>query len=217
MTNRLTGPFLACAVLFLCSCATTLVKQTWISPDYTGGQVGTVAVLTVEERGMVRTGVENRLARELERGGQSVVRTHEHLSIWEIKDDKDAAAKQLREAGAQTVLITRLVSSEEQAHSVRAGPERYAPVTTGFSSGMPYYGYGWGGYYTLAFQDMSTVWSSQSKMVRLESSLFNLEDGKPLWSCLTETGLKESDDRVAEVDVLADQIISALRTDGLVK
>ena len=217
MTNRLTRPFLAGCAMLLSSCVGTSVKQTWKSPDYTGGPVGPVAVLTVEERGLIRVGLENRVARELERTGQPVVLTHEVLSLREIREDKQAAATRLRQAGAQTVLITRLITSEMQARSFRAGDERYAPVTTGFSPGLGYGPYDWYGYYTVAFQDMSTVWSSQSKRVYLESGLFDLGSGQRLWSCLTDTLLKESTDRVAEMDQLADTIVSALRKDGLVR
>jgi len=179
--------------------------------------VGTVAVLTVEERGMIRSGMENRFARELRRAGQPVVRTCDFLSLSEIDGDKQAAAARLREAGAQTVLITRLVTSEMQARSLRAGDERYAPVTTGFGTGMPYGPYDWYGYYTVAFQDMSTVWSSQSRRVYIETSLFDLAEGQRLWSCLTETALKETADRVAEMDRLVDQIVNAMRKDALVR
>jgi len=217
MTTRLIGPFLAGCVMALCSCAPSSMKQTWKSPSYTGGPVGAVAILAVTERGLIRTGLENRFARELERTGQTVVPTHKYLSLAQIKEDKEAAATRLREAGVDTVLITRLTSSEDQAHSVRVGNERYAPVTTGYSPGSPYGGYGWHGYYTLAFQDMGTVWSSQTKQVYLETSLFDLADGQRLWSCLTKTVLKETTDGVAEQDRLAELIVSALRKDGMVK
>ena len=217
MTNRLTGLLLAACTMLLCSCAATSVKQTWKSPDYTGGPVGSVALLTVEERGLVRVGLENRFARELMQTGQPFVLTHELLWLSEIKEDKEAAAKRLREAGAQTILITRLVTSESQARSFRVGDERYAPVTTGFSPGSPYGAYGWYGYYTLAFQDMGTVWSSQGKRVHLETSLFDLADGRRLWSCLSQTVLKETTDRLVEADQLAGKIVGALREDGLVK
>ncbi|MCU0788010.1 MAG: hypothetical protein MUC91_07435 [Verrucomicrobia bacterium] len=216
-SHRLTGPFLAACAVLLCSCASTKVKDTWVSPSYTGGPVGKVAILAVEERGIVRTGFENRLARELGRTGQPVVLTYELLSLSEIKEDRQAAAARLREAGAEVILITRLVSSEADTRSVRAGEERYAPVTTGFSPGLPYGPYGWYGYYELAYQDMSTVWGSQNRKVRLECSLFDLADGQRLWACLTETALKENADRVAEVDPWVSEVVGALRKDGLVK
>ena len=219
MINRLSRPILAGCALLLCSCAApTSVKETWTSPSYTGGPVGSVAVLAVTEQGMIRTGLENRFARELGRTVETVVPTHKYLSLSEIKEDKEAAATRLHEAGVQTVLITRLTSSEEQAHSVRVGNERYSPVVTGYSPGVPYGGYhGWHGYYTLAFQDMGTVWSSQTKKVYLETSLFDLGDGQRLWSCLTKTVLKESSDVVEEEERLAVLIIGTLRKDGMVE
>jgi len=193
------------------------VKQTWKSPDYSGGPVGPVAVLTVAERGFIRVGLENRVARELERTGQLVVRTHELLSLEEIKDDRQRAATRLREAGARAVLITRLISSEAHARSFRAGPEAYEPAITGFGAGLPYAPYDWYDYYTVAWQDMGTVWSSQSRRVYLETSLFDLADGQRLWSCLTMTVLTESSDGVEEEERLAELITAFLRKDGLVK
>lgn len=217
MKNRLTASFLAGCVMLLCSCAGTSVKQTWKSPNGAKGPVGKVAVLAVAERGMIRVGLENRLARQLEQGGEPVIRTHELLALREIKEDKEAAAKRLRDAGAQTVLITRLLSSETQARSVRAGDEHYVPVTTGFSPGLPYGPYDWYGYYTVAFEDMSTIWSSRTRHVYLETSLFDLVDGQRLWSCLTKTVLTDTTDAVAEEERLARLIADALRKDGLVK
>jgi hypothetical protein len=177
-----------------------------------------MALLAVTDRGMLRAGLENRFARDLGSSVETVVPTHEHLSLSEIKEDKEAAAARLHAAGVATVLITRLSSSEEQAHSVRVGNESYAPVTTGYSPGFPYGGYyNWHGYYTLAFQDMGTVWSSQTKQVYLETSLFDLGDGQRLWSCVTKTVLAESSDVVVEEDRLAALITNSLRKDGLVK
>lgn len=217
MKNRLTTLFMVACASSLTSCAVTSLKQTWKSPEYTGGPVGTVALLTVTEEGLVRAGLENRFARELGRTGQPVVRTHELLSLPDIEEDRLDAVKRLREAGAQTVLITRLISSETQARSVRVGEERYAPVATGFSPGMPYGAYDWYGYYTVAFQDMGTVWNSQTKRVYIETSLFDLADGHRLWSCVTKSVLKDTTDRVAEMNPLVDLIVTALRKDGLVK
>lgn len=217
MTTRHTTLFLVGISTLLISCSSTSVKTTWKSPDYTGGAVGPVGVLAVEERGIVRVGLENRFARELRSDNQAAVVTHEFLSLREIKENREEAAKQLREAGAVTVLITRLVTREIQARSVRAGNEDYAAVTTGFSPGLPYGPYDWYGYYSVAFQDMSTVWSSQSKQIYLETSLFSLTGGQRIWSCLTDTRLTETSDSLEEMDKLAVKIVGAMRKDGLLQ
>jgi hypothetical protein len=218
MKNQWILSLLTAVALFVCSCASTSsVRKTWKSADYTGGTVPSVAVLAVTERGLIRTGLENRFANELERTGQVVVRSHNLLALGEIKEDQDAAAAALVKAGAQTVLITRLIANEAEAYSVRVGDERYAPITTGFGSGLPYAGYGWGGYYTLAFQNMGTVWSSNTERVFLETSLFDLVEGKLLWSCYTDTVLQETSDYVAEIIRLAELVADALREDGMVK
>jgi hypothetical protein len=215
--HPLFGVLLIAVTSFLCSCASTSVQQTWTSPKYAGKPIGPVAVLAVDERGLVRVGLENRLARELEARNQKAVRTHKLLSLREIREDEETAVARLREAGAESVLIIRLVAAERQAQSVRVGDERYTPVTTGFDPGLPYGAYDWYGYYTLAFRDMSTVWNSQTKHVYLETSLFDLTNGQRWWGCLTGTLLTETMDRVAESDALARQVVDALHKDGLIR
>jgi hypothetical protein len=195
----------------LCACAATSLKQTWKSPDFSGGPVRTVAVLAVEERGLVRQGIENRFARQLQTQGQPAVVTYDILSLQQIKNDKQAAAARAREAGADSVLIVRLVDVATYASQVRALNERYAPVTTGMDT------YGWYNYYSLALMDMSPTYGTLRQKVYLDTTLFDLETGKRLWSGLTETTVKENTDRVLLVDALVGKVAAAMRKDSVVR
>ena len=79
----------AVAVMCLVGCASSSFKKTWKSPAYQGGPVQKVAVLAVDERGLVRTGFENRLVRDFDAHGQAAVVTHEVLSLQDIKANKE--------------------------------------------------------------------------------------------------------------------------------
>jgi len=194
----------------LCSCAATSVKQTWKSPNYNGGPFTKLAVLAVDERGDVRQAFENRLARQLQKQGASVIRTYEVLSLSEINRDKPAAAEHLRSEGVKAVVIMRLRDLESFYRESRPGPERYAEVITGWEAGP------WYDYYSVAYMDMSPTYGNLKQKVYLETSLFDLKTSKRLWSGLTETVVTETMDRVAEMDPIVAKVVAAMHKDRMV-
>jgi hypothetical protein len=196
--------------LSLCGCAATSVKQTWKSPTYHGGPVQKVAVLVVDERDFYRQSIENHFAGLLNQQGQGALATHELLSLPAIKADKQAAAARVREAGADSVLIVRLVDRATYANEVRATPAVFVSTVTGYESGD------WYSYYSVAFMDMGTVWGNTKMEVYLDSGLYDLKSGQRIWSALTLTVLNENMDRVAEITPLATKIFAAMRKDGLI-
>ncbi len=195
--------------LMLCSCASTSVKKTWKSPNYTGSAPGKLAVLAIDERGDVRRALENRLTAQIRKQGVSVVPSYELLTLPEIGNDKPAAAERLRATGAEAVLIMRLKDVATSYRESRPAPERYAEVITGFEVGT------WYDYYSVAFMDLSPTYGNLKQKVYVETSVFDLKTAKCLWSGLTLTVVGETMDRVAEADVLVAKVVAAMRKDGM--
>jgi hypothetical protein len=211
MKNTLPSLSATLAATLLCSCASTSLKQTWKAPDDPGGPVQKVAVLVVEEQGLVRHGFENRFVAQLEKHGQKALPTYELLTLPQIKESKEAAADRLLESGADSVLIVRLVDKTTYSRQVRETPAAFKPATTGYGS------YGWYDYYGIAYADMGVTRSSNWDAFYLDSSLYDLKSGKRRWSALTQTVLKEDTDRLAELDPLAAKVLAALRKAGLIR
>jgi hypothetical protein len=204
-------PMALCALAtLLCSCAATSVKKTWKSPDCQQ-PVGKIAVLTIEERGLLRQGFENRFVSQLSKAGASALVTYDLLSLQQIKEDKRVAAERFRASGAEAILILRLVDVGSSYRESRAGDERYASVVTGINT------LGWYDYYSVGFIDMSTTYGTLKQTVYLETSLYDLKTEKRLWSGVTQTVVKENMDRVAEMDPLVEKIVAAMRTDGVIR
>lgn len=195
--------------LILCSCAATSVKKTWKTPEYNRGPLTNVAVLAIDERGLVRQGLENRFAGQIRRRGASAIPSYEQLSLSQINEDKPAAAERLRAAGAEAVLILKLVDAATSYRESRPGAERHAEVISGFEMGA------WYDYYSAGFMDMSPTYGSLKQKVYLETSVFDLRTTKRLWSAVTLTVVGETMDRVAEADVLVSKITAAMRKDGV--
>ena len=203
---------LAAFALWLCGCASSSIKQSWTSPTRRDGQVQKISVLAVDERSTVRQGLENRFVLELRSKGQDALATHELLSLPEIKADKEGAAARLRAAGADVILIVRLVDSSTYSSEVRATPELYVPTLSG-----AYENYNWHDYYSVAFMHMGVVWGNTNQDIYLDSSLFDLKTAQRLWSALTLTVLKEDTDRLAAADSLVAKLVKALRKDGIIR
>jgi hypothetical protein len=210
MKNNLPRFVLCALATLVCSCAATSVKKTWKSPECQQ-PVGKIAVLAIEERGLVRQGFENRFVRELSKAGAPGLVTFDLLSLPQIKEDKRAAADRFRASGAEAILIMRLVDVGTAYRESRAGKERYTPVVTGVDTT------GWYDYFSVGYMDMSSTYGNLTQTVSIETSLYDLKTEKRLWSGLTRTIVRENMDRVAEMDPLVEKIVAAMRKDGVIR
>jgi hypothetical protein len=211
MNNAIQHLLIAASALSLCGCASSSIKQSWKAPTYQGGPVQKIAVVAVEERGLVRLNLENRFVRDLLANGQAAQATYELLTLPDIKADKEAAAARLRAGGAEVVLIVRLVDQTTYSRDMRATPERWVPTVAGYGT------YGWHDYYSVAFVDMGTTWGNTRQNIYLDTSLFDLKTGQRLWSAMTLTVLKDDSDRLAEADALVAKVVQVMRQDGMVR
>jgi hypothetical protein len=136
--------FSCTAAGLLCSCAATSVKKTWKSPACTA-PVGTLAVIAVDDRPMLREGFENRFVTHLAKAGAQGVTTYDLLPLAGIKQDKAAAAQMLRGKSAAAVLIVRMLDNTSFYHEVQPWGEHYTPWLTGMDS------IGWGDCFSVPF------------------------------------------------------------------
>ena len=201
---------LALAVL-LCSCTTTSVEKTWKSPNYQGGPVQKVAVLAVSDAWMVRPALESRFARDIRQRGQAVVATGDLRGLPDVKADQAAATARLRQEGADSILIVRLVDRATYDRQVQTTPAAFVPVATGFDS------YSWYGYYEVAFADMGATYTSTRDYLVLDSSLFDLNTGKRIWSVATQTVVTGDADRLVLADELVAKVTAQLFKDGMIR
>jgi hypothetical protein len=208
--TKLPSAVLCGVAALLVACASTSVKQTWKSPDYHSGPITHVAALAVDERTLLRQGFENRLVAQLKDGGATAMTTFDLLSLPEINRDKPAAAERLRSAGAEALLILRLVDAASRYHETRPGSSHYVDYITGAEFS------GWYNYYSVAYADFSPTYGNLKQKILLEASLFDLKTTKRVWFGLTETVVTETMDRVAEMDPLVEKIVMAMRKDGVV-
>ena len=189
--------------VLLSSCVGTSLKQTWKSPEYHNGPVSNIAALAVDERGYVRSAFESRFVLELRKHGIGSFTTFDLLSLTEIKSDKAATAERLRSAGADTLLILRLVDSSVSYREVHVGMGASGPYNT------------WYDYYAMAY-GISQSYGNLKQSTLLETSIFDLKTNKRIWSGLTDTVTAYYTDRVAEMDKVVAKVVAAMNKDGII-
>jgi hypothetical protein len=194
----------------LCSCAATSIKSTWKAPDYHGGPVHNVAVLAVDERGNYRPTFEDQFVQQMAQQGQPAFKTLGLLNMAEIKKDKEAAAEKLRAAGADSVLIIRLLDSYNQASPAPiGGGNTLVTRSSGQDGGFSYY--------SVSRPGPNGMQNNLNKYVCLETSLYDLKTEKKLWAAVTGTLLREDSEPLDEIPPLVTKVLTAMRADGLIR
>jgi hypothetical protein len=205
-SSHLLGAALAA---LLVGCAATSLKQTWKAPDYHGGPPQKIAVIAVDDRGMVRQVMEGQYVTQLKALGQPAFAVQEILNLQEIKDNKDGAAAKLRAAGADAVMVIRLVDTETAVTEQHQASRSFSHADTGYAA------FGWYDEYSVGF--IGVLHNSLRQDVYIGTSLFTLQTEKCLWSGLTETVLKDNTDRLEIVRPLVTKVVTAMHKDGVIR
>ena len=195
------------------SCASTSVKSTWKSPDYHGELPKKIAVVADEDRMMVRVALENRFINQLAADGQLSFSTAAAFAdLAAARKNKEATLAQLRAAGADAILITRLVSKDaylakaQQRFTGQYVAMTVTPDSDGWDASIGSYSAYSGG-----------PRSDDRSYLLLDTSLYNLNTGKRIWACLTETTVKETDDRLEIADEFVAKVIKVMHQDGVIQ
>ena len=203
---------LALLTVLVSGCTTTKITNTWKSPEYKGGPVKKVAILAVDNRSLLREILENHFSNYMIERGQPAFRTHNVLSLQEIKDNREGAVATVKKEGVDSVLIVRLINSTMRSTLVRQTDNAvYMPLITGMESGP----YGWYDAYSVAYMDVSTVRGNTDETLYLQSSLYDLTTGQMIWSCLSTSHIKEQTDRVAAAQLFIQEVHDAGQAAGV--
>ena len=115
--------FIVSAALGLLSCSSTQVVNQWSNPAYTSPSFKKVMVIGVTKQTAIRRSFEDEFAARLKAAGVNAVPSY--LYISQDGPVGEAVLKQaLKEAGADGVIITRLVRVQQKTE---IAPGYYAP------------------------------------------------------------------------------------------
>ena len=186
--------------LMLSSCATTTLLHVWKDPAYQGTARKTVVIM-VAQKAYIRNSLEDQFTAALKARGNDAQASYPLIPVDQLPD-KEAVASKIRNTGADTVLVSRLVDKKTV--------ETYVPGRAYAAPG--YYG-GWGSYYGTAVS--SPGYTFESQYAYIETNLYDMKTEKLIWTAKSETEISLDDQQL--IKTFVDVIIDGLAADKIIK
>jgi hypothetical protein len=167
--------------MLLTACATTQLNAVWKDPGYQT-RPAKIMVVGVAKNPLNRRLFEDEFVQQLKSRGTDAIASYTVLSD-EQQGDPAAIAKKVAELGADTVLITRLVSKKIVQVYVPGSPYYPPPF---YGTWPDYYGYGYRYMYTPGY-------IAEDEYAVIETNLYEAKSNKLIWAASSETGISDSD------------------------
>jgi hypothetical protein len=170
--------------VLVAACATTQIKSTWKDPSYQA-RPSKIMVIGISKNPALRRVFEDDFVQQLNAHGTKAIASYTVVPDKREGDDALVAAK-LAQLGADTVLITRLVSKKTVQVYV-PGTVYYPPPP--YRTWRGYYGYGYQAMYTPGY-------IAEDEYAVIETNLYEAANNKLIWSASSETGMSGSDQKL---------------------
>jgi hypothetical protein len=174
------GLFILIAML-VTACASTQLTSVWKDPSYQT-RPAKIMVVGVAKNPLNRRLFEDEFVQQLKSRGTDAIASYTVLPDRQ-QGDPAAIAKKVAELGADTVLITRLVSKKIVQVYVPGSP--YYPPSF-YGTWPDYYGYGYRYMYTPGY-------IAEDEYAVIETNLYEANSNKLIWAASSETGISDSD------------------------
>lgn len=174
------GLLILVAVL-VTACASTQLTSVWKDTSYQT-RPAKIMVVGVAKIPLNRRLFEDEFVRQLKSRGTDAIASYTVIPDAQ-QGDQAAIAKKVAELGADTVLITRLVSKKFVQYYV-PGTLYYPPPFYG--TWPDYYGYGYRYMYTPGY-------IVDDEYAIIETNLYEAKSNKLIWAASSETGIIGSD------------------------
>ena len=173
--------FLALVAMLATACSTTQLNAVWKDQSYQA-RPNRIMVIGIAKNPLNRRIFEDEFVRQLNVHGTEAIASYTVLPDRQ-KDDRAAIAAKVSEQGADTVLITRMVSKKTV--------QFYVPGTAYFPP--PYYGT-WPDYYGHGYESMYIPgYMAEEEYAVIETNLYEAGNDKLVWAALSETGMRGQD------------------------
>jgi hypothetical protein len=183
------------------SCAPARMKVTYVDEAYRTKPVSDILVIGVGPSEKARKVFEDRFVERLKAAGLEAVSSADVIAIPpDLKLEKEAIEKAVRQYENDAVLITHLVDIGRKDTFSRSGPSQ--------KDYFSYYGY--------IYQIIHDPgYGGTKKMVSLETSLYDVKTEKRIWSAESMTW--ETDDQLEKgIDEVISLVIQDLQKQGLI-
>lgn len=191
----------------LAACAATTLRSSWIDGTDRAGPPRKLAVFVAVDDEGVRRMAENRVVQTLP---PAVGAAPAHRLAIAPGDDEADLRRKLAPEAFDAALVARLVSVDTS--------ETYVPPQTHFMPdplfvGLRPYHRSFYAFYPVAYAYTTPGYTATSKRIVIETVLYRLPEGRPVWSAVTETVDPDSSAQI--VDELIAMLGKELLSHGL--
>jgi hypothetical protein len=189
--------FLLLVAVFVSACTTTQITAVWKDPAY-HTHPDKIMVIGVAKNPLNRRLFEDEFVQQLKAHGTDAIASYTVLPDAQ-QDNQPAIAKKVAELGADTVLITRMVSKKNVQVYVPGTPYYPPPY---YDTWPNYYGYGYRYMYTPGY-------IANDEYAVIETNLYEANNEKLIWAASSETGISGSDPYIIKsyIDVMVNNMI----------
>ena len=198
-------------LMLLTSCAKTKFTKQWTAEDFNDQPYDDILVLVVADKMGNRQDAENYIVEKLGEIGIDAIPSYDILPKTETID-ADAVDKAIDGLQLDAVIVMYATGVTEDEYFI---PTRRFGVYAGYGYGHAHYG-SFYDYYPHAFTYVYVPgYDNRHYVVALETSLFDLDTGKMVWSGQSNTFAPDSvDDVIHSITVLT---IKELRKKNIIK
>ena len=184
-------------VTLLSACATTQINSAWKEPSYKGPP-GKIMVIGIARKPVNRRIFEDEFVRQLKARGTDAFASYTVLSD-KLENNQAFIAAKMKEQGADTLLISRLISKK----IVKTYVPGTIPNMPGYYGRWPdYYGYGYETIY-------SPGYVAEDEYAYVETNLYGAKDDNLIWSAVSKTLIQGSDQQIIKsfIAVMLDTMV----------
>ena len=172
---------LAVGALFVISCSTgTSLTSVWKNEYYKGGKLNRTMIIGAAKKPDIRQMFEDEFVKQLRAKGADGVASYTFLQGDKMQD-KDTILKHVNDLNVDSVLLTKLITDKDAATYVTPHDRN---LHTQYSESQTYvfeHGY-----------------IDKEQPVKLETNLYDARTEKLIWSALSDTFKRGSDDETIE-------------------
>ena len=211
MTYKLKTIAILLLVVVLSACSNTKFTKQWIDKDFDGQPYDDILVLVVDEKMGYRQDAENYIVQKLNEVGNNAMQSYDILRKTETIDE-NMIGKAIDGLQLDAVIVMYATGITEEEYYV---PTRRFGVYSGYGYDHAHYD-SFYDYYPHAFNYVYVPgYDNRHYVVTLETSLFDLNTGKMLWSAQSNTFAPESVDDV--IHGITELSINELKTKKLLR
>jgi hypothetical protein len=209
--GNLIGATAALCVLIAASCSLTNLNAVWKDPQYQGGKLQNVLVVGGYTNQVVRRIFEDEFTARFKSRGINAIPSYT-IFPSEKTLDKDIIESKSRELGIDAMLIAKVADRKKRQELTPASSSYYY---------RDVYFYDWPNRYSRFYSSSYTgryyndrVLYSEYEVVNLETTLYDTQTGKLIWSALSDTVVGGS--TALEVNSVVKMIMNNLAENQLI-